>query len=148
MPTIYTVGYARLRDPERLADLAADLDAVVIDVRYKPYTSFKGWSRADLHARLGRGYRWVVAFGNEGYRGGPVRLHDPAGRPWHRLGSCRIRLVAGSKMAGIYGAAETWERLHHRYVLSPSMIPALARAGLQVSATAFENETIVDGIEM
>ncbi len=78
MPTIYTVGYARLREPERLAHLAAELDAVVVDVRFKPYTSFKGWSRADLHARLGSSYRWVEAFGNEGYRGGPVRLHDAA----------------------------------------------------------------------
>jgi len=78
VPTIYTVGYARLREPERLAHLAAELDAVVVDVRFKPYTSFKGWSRADLHARLGSSYRWVEAFGNEGYRGGPVRLHDAA----------------------------------------------------------------------
>lgn len=78
MPTIYTVGYARLRELKRLVDLAADLDAVVVDVRYQPYTSFKGWSRTDLHACLGRGYRWVVGFGNVNYRGGPVRLHDPA----------------------------------------------------------------------
>ena len=76
--TIFTAGYARLRDPERLAALAAAHDAVIIDVRLRPYTRFKGWSRGAFQAKFGTRYRRVEAFGNANYRGGPVRLQATA----------------------------------------------------------------------
>jgi hypothetical protein len=98
MPAIYTAGYSRLRDPDRLLALAGDLDAIVIDVRLKPYTSFKGWSREALEALLGQRYRWVEAFGNEAYQEGGLRLHDPQaglaqGAPI--LAECSVILLCG-----------------------------------------------------
>jgi uncharacterized protein (DUF488 family) len=77
--TIYTAGYARLRDPDRLKALAETHNAIVIDVRLRPYTSFTGWSRQELSALLGQQYRWVEAFGNVNHRGGPIMLHDREG---------------------------------------------------------------------
>ena len=78
MPTIYTVGYSRLREPRRLLVLLDELDALVLDVRLKPWTRFEGWSKKDLEALFGTRYRWIEAFGNDNYAGGDVRLHDPA----------------------------------------------------------------------
>jgi uncharacterized protein (DUF488 family) len=78
MPTIYTAGYSRLREPRRLLALLDELDALVIDVRLKPWTRFEGWSRKDREALFGARYRWIEAFGNDNYAGEGVRLHDPA----------------------------------------------------------------------
>lgn len=75
-PTIYTAGYAKLRDPARLLDLARHFNALVIDVRLKPYTSFTGWSRGELQDYFGERYRWVEWLGNVNYGGGPVQLRD------------------------------------------------------------------------
>ena len=78
MPTIYTVGYSRLREPRRLLALLDELDALVLDVRLKPWTRFEGWSKKDLETLCGARYRWIEAFGNDNYAGGDVQLHDPA----------------------------------------------------------------------
>ena len=78
MPTIFTTGYARLREPALLGLYAVELDAIVVDVRLSPWTRFNGWARRDLEARLGERYRWVEAFGNVNYREqGRPRLKDP-----------------------------------------------------------------------
>ena len=61
MPTIYTAGYSRLREPRRLLVLLDELDALVLDVRLKPWTRFEGWSKKDLEALCGARYHWIEA---------------------------------------------------------------------------------------
>lgn len=74
--TIYTLGYASW-PIQNVETLVRDLDARLIDVRYKPYTSKPGFSRDDLDDRLGPQYRHEPGFGNVNYRGGPVNLKAP-----------------------------------------------------------------------
>ena len=47
VPTCYTWGYAG-RDPEERATAVAHLNAIVVDVRLKPFSRQLGWSRAAL----------------------------------------------------------------------------------------------------
>ena len=74
-PTIYTFGYAG----KTLADLetvARERNALVIDVRFAPFSrSSPEWAKSTLAVRLPR-YAWLKAFGNENYRGGPIRIMD------------------------------------------------------------------------
>lgn len=78
MPTapVYTLGYARwtIEEVEQKIEM---LDATLVDIRYAPYTSKPGFSREALSSRFGFRYEYVHAFGNENYRGGPVKLVDP-----------------------------------------------------------------------
>jgi uncharacterized protein (DUF488 family) len=75
-PTIYTFGYEKRR-PEELRAESDRLDAVVMDVRIKPFSRRPDWAKSHLTALLGDRYRWVAGFGNVNYKGGPVELADP-----------------------------------------------------------------------
>jgi uncharacterized protein (DUF488 family) len=72
----YTFGYGG-RDPKELAAFVAEYEAVVIDVRLKPWTKQKGWSLPELKKRFGDQYHWVRALGNTNFRGGRIKLLDP-----------------------------------------------------------------------
>lgn len=74
--TVYTFGYTG-RQPQELAAIAASLDALVIDVRYSPFSRNHIWNKKQLVALLGDRYRHVKALGNENYKGGPIKLLDP-----------------------------------------------------------------------
>ncbi|MGD0155088.1 MAG: hypothetical protein ABSB50_03255 [Terracidiphilus sp.] len=54
---IYSVGYARLT-PVRLFEIAQQLKAVIIDCRYKPYSSIPGFDRPMLADLFGARYEW------------------------------------------------------------------------------------------
>jgi hypothetical protein len=58
---------------ENLHAEAERLHAYVIDVRVQPYSKQPEWLRQHLEAKLPR-YKWVRDFGNENYRGGPIKL--------------------------------------------------------------------------
>ncbi len=79
MSTIYTVGYMGL-SVERLKAEAQMLGAVVVDVRYRPYSRNAAWNRPRLEGSLGgeRRYFWAgETLGNVNYKGGPVKLANP-----------------------------------------------------------------------
>ncbi len=48
-----------------------------------------------------------------------------------RLGSQRVLLTAGSRIAEIYGRTEIWERHRHRYEINPAYFERLEAAGLR-----------------
>ena len=74
--TVYTFGYGG-RQVETLAALVALHEAVVIDVRLKPWTKQPGWSLAELKTVFADRYHWVQALGNTNFeKGGKVRLKD------------------------------------------------------------------------
>lgn len=73
---IYTLGYAQWSIVEVESQLDA-LDADLIDVRQRPYTTKPGFEKSDLRARLGDRYRHLPAFGNVNYKKGPIELADP-----------------------------------------------------------------------
>lgn len=75
--TIYLAGYTG-RKPERLKELVIQLDGVLCDIRFAPRSRVPHWNKEPLEKLLGERYRWVHAFGNRNYKGGPVDLVDPA----------------------------------------------------------------------
>jgi uncharacterized protein (DUF488 family) len=56
--TVYSIGYQRLA-PARLAEIAAGLDALVIDVRGKPVSRNASYRKPALERLLGRRYLWM-----------------------------------------------------------------------------------------
>ena len=122
MNTIYTYGYLA-GTPEHLAAAVYEHDAVLVDIRYMPYSRLPQWRSGSLRQPLGNGrYRFCGELGNVNYQGGgPIRLAYPdAGvavvaallseHPVILLCGCRDvltchRLVAADLVAGATGAA-------------------------------------------
>lgn len=57
VPTIYSIGYQALR-PARLFEIAKQLNATVIDCRYKPYSSIPGFDMPVLKSLLKTRYEY------------------------------------------------------------------------------------------
>lgn len=74
--SIYTLGYAQWSIDE-VCDQLDRLDAVLVDVRYRPYTTKPGFAKADLKGRFGDRYVHLPAFGNINYQEGPIELVNP-----------------------------------------------------------------------
>jgi len=55
-----------------------------------------------------------------------------------RLGTQRIALVPGSRVAQVYGRTEIWERHRHRYEINPAYFDRLRDAGLVVSGSSVD----------
>ena len=82
---LYTLGYVGWR----LDALQATLDAtqaVLVDIRFAPYSRNPVFRKAPLQAQLGARYVHVQALGNRNYQGGPVDIVD------YQRG---LRIVAG-----------------------------------------------------
>ena len=73
---LYTFGYGG-RSVEELASIVAEYDAVIVDVRLKPFSGQKGWSLPELKARFGEAYHWWRRLGNVNVKtGGKPKLCD------------------------------------------------------------------------
>lgn len=88
MDLIYTLGYAQWSADDVEACLE-ELDATLLDVRYVPRTTKPGFTREELHERIGARYKHLPAFGNVNYQGGDVKLSDP------ELGLQQLRALDG-----------------------------------------------------
>lgn len=77
--TAYLTGYTGrpTRTPQQLAQLAHNLNAVVVDSRYNPASRVPHWNRAALAAALGVRYLHNHYFGNEAYKTGAICLSNP-----------------------------------------------------------------------
>jgi CTP synthase len=60
-----------------------------------------------------------------------------------RLGAQRVSLTKGSRVEGIYGKAEIWERHRHRYEINPKYLDRFRALGLQVTGTAVDGRVEV-----
>ena len=79
MTVVYSFGY-RGRTLDELADEVVRLNAIVIDVRYRPFGRGRNqaWSRRTLQSRFSARYAWIEDLGNTIYRnGGQVVLAAP-----------------------------------------------------------------------
>lgn len=73
---IYALGYIG-RKPAEIAQLVHDLDAVVFDVRFRPFSAWPGWCKPAFEKLLGQRYQWVKALGNAAYKeNGAIRIVD------------------------------------------------------------------------
>jgi hypothetical protein len=79
--TLYTFGYATVRDGEGLRQLLDDLVDLVIDVRINRFSGllpFSTHTQQTVEA-VGYAYLWLKGLGNAGHRRpGPMRLADPS----------------------------------------------------------------------
>jgi uncharacterized protein (DUF488 family) len=111
---LYTFGYSG-RTTNEAALVRPVLNAVLVDVRYRPYSKEAGWSRRDLQRLLSRDdYRWLEAFGNVNYKGeeGPqVVLRNPT----KGLAVLRSIYEAGEN-AVLMCACPNYARCHRRDV--------------------------------
>lgn len=78
MHTLYTWGYTGTHPTDLLAYVEA-LHALLIDVRFVPWSRVPYWRKAALMELVGaERYLHLRALGNENYKGGPIKLHAPA----------------------------------------------------------------------
>jgi len=56
--------------------MVEDLDALVIDVRYSPYTKLPFWGRQSLEENLCERYVHIREFGNRAYNQGEIEIDD------------------------------------------------------------------------
>lgn len=59
-----------------------------------------------------------------------------------RLGDCPAKLVAGSKIADIYGAAKVIERHRHRYEVNQKFLKEIEKGGLVVAGTSPDGKLV------
>lgn len=77
MKQIYTAGYSG-HSPAQLQKAGEDMDAIVLDIRCRPYSRQTGWSGSDLSRLLGKRYRHLAAWGNVNYSdAGGIQLANP-----------------------------------------------------------------------
>ncbi len=74
---LYTYGYNSERGTEELKAVMAKPGAVLVDVRFSPWGR-PGTRKMDFERQYPRRYLWVKALGNENYKGGEIRIHQPA----------------------------------------------------------------------
>jgi len=75
---IYTMGYTgwTLKQIERAV---MQCDAVLVDVRIRPYSRQVIYNQKNLVGLLGERYAHIPGFGNRNYKGGPIVLADFTG---------------------------------------------------------------------
>jgi len=74
-PQLYTAGYTG-KKPAMLLAVAERLGAVIVDIRYKPFSRAPMWTRASMQRVWGERYVYVHSLGNVNYKGGEVIFQD------------------------------------------------------------------------
>lgn len=74
---IYTLGYGSCGTAENLQQIAQEHGAFVVDIRWSPRARRPEFAEANLKKLLGVKYMHVKGYGNENFRGGPIKLHNP-----------------------------------------------------------------------
>lgn len=75
---IYTMGYGTKGwTPFVLKIKAIGLHARIVDIRFKPSSRNAAWRQRALRNSLGGYYIHIKGFGNENFRGGAIKLHNP-----------------------------------------------------------------------
>ncbi len=74
-PTLYGIGYSG-RTLDELRHILEQLEAVLVDIRFAPYSRNPDFRKPHLETVFGDRYLYLRAFGNRNYKGGPVDLVD------------------------------------------------------------------------
>lgn len=62
--------------PEALHQAVTELGALLIDIRYRPFSRNAVWNKKNLQELFGDNYLHLEAWGNINYRGGPIEIAD------------------------------------------------------------------------
>ncbi len=79
--SVYTIGYAG-RSQDEIVEILNNLDAVLLDIRFSPYSRTQEFTGRDLQLRLGNRYIHVKELGNVNYKNGELIqiANYPAGK--------------------------------------------------------------------
>ncbi len=72
---IFTTGYTG-KDISDLKPMLADLDAMLIDIRFAPYSQVMHWRKVYLKALLGEKYRHIPNLGNRTYKENKISIQN------------------------------------------------------------------------
>lgn len=72
---IYTIGYEG-RSPLWLLSVLAEMDALVLDIRFSPHSRNPQWNKTFLLDIMDSRYRHLGEWGNRNYKGGPIDIVD------------------------------------------------------------------------
>jgi uncharacterized protein (DUF488 family) len=72
---LYTVGYATWT-LDALTRQIEELNALLLDIRYSPFSRQPQWRKRNLVAHFGERYVHVQALGNVNYKGGQMLISD------------------------------------------------------------------------
>jgi uncharacterized protein (DUF488 family) len=75
MQKIFTTGYTG-KDINDLRPMLEDLGAILIDVRFAPYSRIMHWQKVYLKALLGNKYRHVPNLGNRTFKENKVTIQN------------------------------------------------------------------------
>lgn len=74
---VYTTGYTG-KDINDLKPLLERLDAILIDIRFAPFSRILHWRKVYLKALLGARYRHIPNLGNRTFREGKITIQNMA----------------------------------------------------------------------
>lgn len=72
---LYTIGYSG-RKLDELKAIVAEAQAVLVDIRFSPFSRVPHWRGDALGRVLGERYHHIGALGNKNYRGGSIEIVD------------------------------------------------------------------------
>jgi hypothetical protein len=75
--TLYTIGYSG-QTLEGLRARLDELSAVLVDIRFNPRSRVNHWRGSQLKEYFGDRYAALPCLGNENYKGGRIKLSNPA----------------------------------------------------------------------
>lgn len=107
MHTLYTLGYSTW-SIEQLATVQEELNALLIDIRYNPFSSRPEWRKEELRRRFRGNYIHASALGNLNYQGGPIELANP-----HKAVT-PIRAHLAERPCILMCACADWQHCHRR----------------------------------
>ena len=77
MNTLYTIGYSG-RSLDEIETICSEVDALLLDIRYKPYSRKYGFSKAALARFFGANYLHLRELGNINYDNNkPIQIYEP-----------------------------------------------------------------------
>lgn len=72
---VYTTGYGG-HSVEDITELMVRFRARLVDIRFNPMSSRPEFNLKELRDRFGTNYLHLGAWGNENYKGGPIKIKD------------------------------------------------------------------------
>lgn len=109
MEKIFTIGYASTT-PDELAAMLEEHNAVLVDVRFKPYSRDSRWNIHKMQQRFAGRYIHVGELGNVNYKSGSIQLADPT------AGIDRLRNVIRSQAILLLCVCYAHEKCHRTEV--------------------------------
>lgn len=110
---LYHVGYRDGWTMASLVERVREMDAVLVDVRFRSGYPRSTWSAARFTAMLGQQYRWIPALGNRNYRSdtAPIEL---ANAP---KGIVQVRALMQESSVVLMCACAQYDICHRRVVI-------------------------------